>query len=112
MIWRTSEVLEGVEYKLALCQDSHGVRELRILQKDEAVPSDCIFATQSVPTQLLRKRDVISIAEQVPLDDGTRFYVDAHGIWFSQSESIQRSSGVEHEDIQWVTPFPPKLPPA
>jgi hypothetical protein len=67
--------------------------------------------TNIVPNALLKKGDLIAIAEEVTLLSGERFFVDAHCIWFTQSELRQLAKrDAEGADISWSTSSPPRLP--
>ena len=116
MIWRASDVMDGHQYKVELCHSVDGKRSLRLrplhASEGSAVPGDAvIFVSQVVPNDLLRRRDVISISEQVPLENGQPFYVDAHGMWLTEAESAQIDAGVDLAEIQWSTKSPPRFAP-
>lgn len=112
MIWKISDVLEGVDYKACLCQSVDGKREIKLADVDSNCPEDSFLRTSVIPRSLLLKRDLLAISENVALDSGERFYVDAHGVWFAESELAQRRSGVPFSEVVWVTAAAPKLPPA
>lgn len=115
MIWRASDVIEGEQYKVELCQSESGKRSLRLkpLQADVTDSQDwvVVFVSQVVPNDLLRRGDIISISEQVPLENGRPFFMDAHGIWLSEGESEQIDAGVSLVEIKWDTQTPPKFAP-
>lgn len=116
MIWRASEVMDGYQYKIELCHSAEGKRSLRLrpLYMDESSGTSgdtVVFVSQIVPNDLLRRRDVISISEQIPLEDGQPFFVDAHGMWLTEAESAQIDEGVDLSEVQWATKPPPKFAP-
>lgn len=116
MIWRVSDVMDGYQYGIELRHSKDGKRSLslRPLNNENANGAEdtVIFVSQIVPNDLLRRRDIISISEQVLLQNGQSFFVDAHGIWFSAAESAQIDAGIELAEIQWDTDSPPKLSPS
>ena len=107
MIWRVSDVNENEQYRLHLCQSKEGERFFRLViinsDIDNNPPSDTILISELVPNVLLRKRDLISISESVMLNNKQRFFVDAHGIWLSDSELREINSGLNFDEIQWLT---------
>lgn len=113
MLWSASDVKETEVYRLHLCQAANGERFFRLITvgsaADRSPTMDTVFASRPVSNQLLRKRDVISIADSVPLESGEKFCVDAHGIWFTTSELAAMNSGMDFSEIQWVTARAPKL---
>lgn len=82
------------------------------MEAGSAPAADCVFVTERVPLPLLRRRDLIEISKAVLLEGGGKYYVDAHGIWFVESEALQRNEKVPFSGVQWVTATPPKLPTA
>ena len=115
MIWRVSDVIEGEQYKVELCQSANGRRLLRLKpvcdETTDAPDLTVVYVSQVVPNDLLRRGDIISISEQVLLENGRPFFMDAHGIWLSESESEQIDAGVSLSQIRWVTKVPPKFAP-
>lgn len=115
MIWRATDVHDGCQYKIDLCYSLDGRRSLRLRSTQEGTVQDSdltvVFTSQVVPNDLLRRRDIVSIAEQIPLENGAPFFLDAHGVWLSESESEQFDAGVEWNKMQWDTKSPPLFPP-
>jgi len=113
MLWSISDVKDTEAYRLHLCQAANGERFFRLVTlgsaADKSPPMDAVFSSRPVPNQLLRRRDVMAIAESVPLDSGEKFCVDAHGIWFTTAELAAMSSGMDFSEIRWVTARAPKL---
>jgi hypothetical protein len=112
--WNKSDVLPGKNYRVQLCH-SDGHRFYELLE-DGSDPSPwCVFTTEVVPARLLVNRDVTGIAEEVPLRGGERFRVDAHCVWFTESEAAAfvaaLRSGEGYDAIEWVTGVPPKFAP-
>jgi hypothetical protein len=64
-----------------------------------------------VPNDLLRRGDLISIAETVSLENGEKFFVDAHCTWFTADELAAMNSEPNWSSIRWMTIRPPKLAP-
>lgn len=111
MIWKVSDVMDGVDYRICLSQTPDGVRQLRLVEAGSG-KDGTLLRTSPVARELLLKRDLIAISESVTLENGEKFYVDAHGVWYVESELIQRKNGVPFIEIIWITGVPPKLPSA
>jgi hypothetical protein len=111
-MWKRAEVLEGARYRVALCQSSTGHRTYKLQPLDERQrPSDAALITDEVPTDLLLRRDFGGIAEAVRLNDGKRFWTDAHGIWLTQEEMDALSAGFDHTSVPWLNGLPARFPP-
>lgn len=113
MLWKKSDIRDGIEYKLCLGQTPEGRRFFSLTEVSRECPENSFLVTRPVPCDLLKRRDLIAIAESVLLDSGDKFCVDAHGVWFSASEMRQRADrSTDFHSIEWITPIPPILPPA
>ena len=112
MIWQISDVKDGNKYKVQLCQSKDGKRYFSLVNALDNTQSnpDAFFSTEIVSNELLRRRDFISIAEITLLDDGSKYYVDSHGIWFLEEEVVGLNKGLGFDQIPWVTGSAPKLP--
>jgi hypothetical protein len=111
-MWKRAEVIEGVRYRVALCQRSTGERTYKLHPLGEAqLPPDAALVTNEVPTDLLLRRDFIGIAEAVRLNDGRRFWTDAHGVWLTQEEMDALSARVDHATVPWLNGIPARFPP-
>ncbi len=111
-MWARNDIESGRQYKLLLCQRDDGTRYYLLLEADSTTdPLDAVLCTSVVPNELLTRRDFIGIAEAVRLTDGSRFVVDAHGVWYTELEATELSSGIAFDDVDWVTGTPPRLPP-
>ena len=111
-MWKRAEVVEGVRYRVALCQSSTGQRTYKLQLLDEAqLPPDAALVTNEVPTDLLLRRDVHGIAEAVRLNDGSRFWTDAHGVWLTQEEWDALGARVDHAAVPWLNGIPARFPP-
>lgn len=110
MIWAISDVQEGVKYRLSLCQSEEGKRYFRLCKFDSGKnESDVFFVTEEVPAELLLKRNLIAISRAVSLSSGSKFYVDPHGMWFTELEARQLEQGVDIFDVKWETPASPAI---
>lgn len=108
-MWKMSEIRDDVEYKIELCQDSHGRRSLRLTDtKTAGNRPDAIFETGVVSNDILRTRDLYLLSEEVRLVDGGQFEFDAHGIWFTKEEMDALD---EEREVTWSTKSPPRLAP-
>jgi hypothetical protein len=103
-----------MEYRLHLCQSEEGKRFFRLVsigsEADKARAADVFLATGVVPNSLLKKRDILSIAKTVRLEDGQKYIVDAHGIWFTESEIKEMDSGRLFSKIHWISGREPHVP--
>jgi hypothetical protein len=111
-MWRISDLREDKSYVLCLCHSSESQRFFRLVEEGQALDPSTAFVTARVPTDLLRKRDLILISELIPLASGERFFVDAHCIWFTGDEMAQLREDPVWDSIQWSTSTAPLLPPA
>lgn len=109
-MWKKSDVLPGKSYRVQLCH-AEGRRFFALLEDGSAPSSECVFTTELVPTRLLENRDMIGIADEVRLCDGSPFVVDAHGVWLTEDEAAALRRGEDHDAVQWVTGVRPKRAP-
>lgn len=114
-MWRISDVNEGREYKLHLCQSGNGFRFFRLVEIGSDIdvnpPDDVILVTALIPNELLKRRALIPISETVLLDNGQPFFVDAHGVWLAEPEVREMDSGLSHNEIHWITGRAPEFAP-
>lgn len=111
-MWKIADLQEGKRYRVALVELEGGDRRLSLLE--EHAPSDLpgvMFVTECVPFELLRRRDFKSISEAVPLVGGSRFYVEAHGIWLTSEEATALESFAPLREIPWPGGVSPRFPP-
>ena len=111
-MWKRAEVVEGMRYRVALCQSSTGHRTYRLQPLEEAtLPPEAALMTNEVPTDLLLRGDVCAIAKAVLLNDGKRFWTDAQGVWLTQEEMDALSARVDHALVPWLNGLPARFPP-
>lgn len=117
-IWSRSDVLDGVEYRLELCQDGDCRRFFRLLPigAPRSADVESIALTEIVARRnLLVRRDILGLARHTKLESGESYFVDAHGIWFlaQEWEGLDECDAgrKRFEDIAWTTRQPPRLPP-
>ena len=112
-MWKRTEIAEGHRYRLALCQDEDRRRYFSLIDvtKCSGRTSRVYFETAEVPSDLLKRGDLIAIADEVLLQSGDSFYVDAHGIWLTERECKGLMSGRRLDEIPWSTRVPPRFPP-
>jgi len=115
MIWRVYEVEDGKKYRLHLFQASNGLRSFRLVEVDSGEdlqrPGDVAFATKVVQNDLLRVRDLGSIAESTELESGKKYMVDVHGTWLTDTECKQLQSRISFHEVRWDTALPPSFAP-
>ncbi len=110
-MWLRAEVDESKEYRVALCQQANGKRHYKLLAIGEPAPSESVFVTEIVPTDLLLRRDFIGISEAVKLSNGQPFGVESHGIWLTKEECGALEADNDWSNIPWINGLPPHLPP-
>ena len=112
-MWKRSEVANGHRFRLALCQSDDRRRSFSLvdLSAGATAGEHAVFETEEVPVDLLKQGNLIKIADSVKLQSGARFYVDAHGIWFTEDEIRDWKRGGTPDEVQWSTEAPPRLPP-
>ncbi len=117
-MWSRSDVLDAVDYRLELCQDHERRRLFRLLRVGGRRSSDIesVAVTERVlDRDLLKRGDILGLAELTKLESGEPYLVDAHGVWFMRKEWDQLMQCLDGrmrlEDISWATSRPPRLPP-
>jgi hypothetical protein len=109
MLWKRDEIDENKQYKLALTHSPNGYRDFYLVPTDSHdLPEHCVLVTEPVPTELLLSRNPFAISEAVRLENGQRFSVDAHLVWFTEDE---HTAWLRDEEIPWLNGMPPKLAP-
>lgn len=110
-MWKVSDIKNGKNYVLTLIQSDVGARKIHLQEYDfKNENSEVIFVTEVIPQDLLIKRNIEKISELILLTNGERFYVDAHGIWLTQTEMNALESD-ELIDIPWVNGMSPNFAP-
>jgi 8-oxo-dGTP pyrophosphatase MutT (NUDIX family) len=111
-MWLRGDVDEKKEYQVALCQRLDGKRYYSLHSSGQLnLPADTVFLTEVVPTNLLLSRYFAGISEVVPLKGGKRFFVEAHGVWFTEEEWKALDRDVNWHDVEWLNGLAPILPP-
>ncbi len=109
-IWSVSDIEEGKEYRLLLCQSAEGKRYFQLIDVESTAEPDSVFAkTTLIDNDLLMKRNLIEISKICTLVNNERFYVDPHGMWITQNETDQLSAGVDFFEVKWDTNTAPSL---
>ena len=86
-MWNRSDVDEAKRYQVALCQAKNGTRTHALHTAGSSpLPVNAIFLTEIVPAELLMTRNFRCIAEATSLENGNRYWVDAHGVWLTGEE--------------------------
>jgi len=110
-MWKNYEVDESKEYYVALVQNPSGSRKYELCEKGNCPSnSGAAFETEIVPYKLLFRRDFIGISKAIKLKNGKGFYVDAHGVWYTEEETKALDEDDEG-DIPWLNGIPPLLAP-
>lgn len=109
-IWSVSDIKEGKQYCLRLCQSVEGKRYFQLIEVESNVKSEEIFAkTTRIDNDLLMKRNLMEISKNCTLVNHEKFYVDPHGTWITQNETNQLSSGVDFFEVKWDTKTAPDV---
>jgi hypothetical protein len=110
-MWAMKDIQPGKRYRLCLCQKGEW-RYFSLVESQGPAPNvECALLTEEVPPELLLRRDILTIAERVPLTNGQPFFVDAHGLWLALAEHEAIVSRVPLSKIPWVTGVAPKFAP-
>lgn len=111
------EAGEKTECRLQLCQSDSGLRYFvpldEISYKERKLHPDAYFVTLPVPCDLARRKLFSAISQRYPLDNGLKFFVDAHNLWLTESE-IRQLDDFERGNIskvEWSTPKSPSFAP-
>ena len=111
-IWNRSDIDPAGSYCFVLYQSDSGVRDYGICRIEEVGEVrnllDFAFITGVVPMDLVLRRDVFSIAETVPLCNGSRFHFDSDAIWHLTEEWEDLQQG--RKPVRWTRGLPPKRP--
>jgi hypothetical protein len=112
MSWKRRDVLDGKRYYVALCQCTSGHRYYELCEVASAPSSkEAVLLTAEVPNSLLAACNYEAISNTVPLTNGRRFYVEAHGVWLTEDE-VGALGRDEEREIPWLNgiaaTFPPK----
>jgi hypothetical protein len=110
-MWLRVDVDESKEYRVALCQLENGKRYYKLFANGEQPPSESVFATEIVPTDLLFRRDFIGISEAVKLSNGLPFGVESHGIWLTKEECDALEADNDWSSVPWINGLPPHFLP-
>jgi hypothetical protein len=109
-IWSVSDIEEGKQYRLHLCQSAEGKRYFRLVDAQSSLNSEEKFAeTMPVDSGSLIQRNLMEISKNCTLINHERFYVDPHGMWITQNEADQLSKGVDFFDVKWDTNTAPNV---
>ena len=115
MIWSRSDVKESEQYRLHLCESKEGNRFYRLVaigsEEDKTPQEDALLITGPVPHDLLKRGDLISISETVPLNNGQPYFVEAHGMWLTEAEVRDMDANVNDSEIHWAGGRVPNFPP-
>lgn len=115
MVWRISDINDVTEYKLHLCESKEGDRFYRLTAVESHLANDqlddVVFTTIKVSNDLLRRRSLLKISELFLLENGQPFFVDAHGMWLTESEVKEMDADVDFNDIHWATGRMPNFAP-
>ena len=110
-VWNKTDVNEDNRYFLQLCQNGSKRRYVLTQEGQNEIDDAMVFKTNIVPVQLLLKQDLEAISKAVNLSNGKRFFVDAHGIWFTDDEHEALTNRVPFDQVPWLNGYAPKLAP-
>lgn len=111
-MWKPSDVQNGKSYYLALVQSETGDRDFLLQEGNmDQIASGTVFSTEPVPNELLIKRNLKKISESILLVSGEHFYVDAHGIWITDSEMSAIMEDKDDDEVPWVNGMAPNFAP-
>lgn len=93
-------------YRLMLTQDG-ARRGVWVVADGTSVGADALLTTV-VPTDLLVARSGHEASQASTLVDGTKFVIDAHGIWWTEPERVAFRAG---KPIPWALGVAPHFAP-
>lgn len=109
-MWKSTEINANTSYRLLLIQEENGSRIFLLKNSnEESLIAKNIFPTEIIENEFLKKRNLKKISENFRLIDGSRFYVDAHGIWLTDSEMNAIMEDKEDDEIPWLNGKPPNF---
>ena len=109
-MWKSTEINDNASYRLLLIQEENGYRRFVLkISNEETFIAKNSFLTECIDNELLKKRNLRKISEKFRLIDGSRFYVDAHGIWLTESEMNAITDDKEDDEIPWLNGMPPNF---
>ena len=113
----TFEANKKTECRLQLCQSDLGLRSFvpldEISYEERKLHPDAYFVTLPVPYDLARRKLFSAISQRYLLDNGLRFFVDAHNFWLTESE-VRQLDDFERSKIskiEWSTRATPSFAP-
>ena len=111
-MWKRADVKEDNKYRVALCQqDSTRFFKLVEYGKEDDNTENRCFLTEVVPNSMLLKGGVGKIAAEVKMTNGSRFEVDAHGMWLTLAEAEALIKQVPFDKIPWHKGKKPRFAP-
>lgn len=112
-MWKREDIKFGKNYTLLLCYEKNGTRKflLNEINSDKKKKEGVFAETKIVSNELLQNRNLNKIAELILLENGQKFYVDAHGMWLTHKEVEALENGLSFDKIPWNNNLPPKFAP-
>lgn len=111
------EVGDKTECRLQLCQSDSGLRFFVLLDEtsyeERKLHPDAYSVTLPVPYDLASRRLFLAISQKYPLDNGLKFFVDAHNLWLTEPE-VRQLDDFERgkiSKIEWSTCAAPSFAP-
>jgi hypothetical protein len=108
-MWLRNDIDQTKEYSLALCQKPDGARSFALWVAGTPTPPLAVLLTETVPLDLLLRRDVIRISEVVKLSSGVPFFVDSHGRWLTNAE--WNALNGDFASVPWLNGLKPRFAP-
>ena len=109
-MWQRTDVKPDMQYQVALCQSASGRRYYALCPAGASPPNaDSVLLTEITPNDLLWWSRFEEISETVRLTNGERFFVEAHGVWFTTKE--WEALDLDEDHVPWLNGLPPVLPP-
>lgn len=111
-MWEKTDVDPSGRYRLLLTQSPNGKRAF-LLESLDATPEalNLYASTEQVPHALLLRQSLHEISKAVRLTNGKSFFLDAHGVWFTQEEMTAILEDKEDHEVPWLNGIGPILAP-
>jgi len=90
-VWKRTDIDESKNYVLLLLKNDAGFREFELReinkQHDPVKGGQCSYTTEIIPIELVFSGNVMTISENVKLNNGENFTFTSNGQWLTSSES-------------------------
>lgn len=104
----------GLTYVVDLVQMPDGMRYLQPRLADSPPTKQAVLSSQPYEGgDLMSWREYGRVTEFVELEDGSRFFLDPHGVWLlpEEAEFLRGRRHLQGGDPPWFNGIAPRFPP-